>query len=361
MNSYIATHTIFGNTIESYIWFISILLGGILLRQFFSKILANIFFRFFKKQSKEVGFNEFLNLLKKPFGLFISISTIYIAFDRLEFPNNWELVPSNIFGLRMFLFKAFQISIIISFTWIILRITDYLSLVLREKAKNTSSLYDDQLVPFIKEGLKICITLISLFFILGFVFQLNVGSLVAGLGIGGLAIALAAKESLENLLASFTIFFDKPFTVGDLIEVAGIKGNVERIGFRSTRIRTVEKSFVTVANKKLIEGVLDNITLKTLQRVRIKISLDHLTPSTKLQSVLNQVREILLSNQNINDDFNVNFYEINNRGGFDVLIVFFVKSSSWNDYLSVKQEINYKILEVLSANEVNLQIGVVGQ
>jgi MscS family membrane protein len=209
-------------------------------------------------------------------------------------------------------------------------------------------------VPFIKEGLKICITLISLFFTLGLVFKLNVASLIAGLGIGGLAIALAAKESLENLLASFTIFFDKPFTVGDLIDVAGIRGNVERIGFRSTRIRTVEKSFVTVANKKLIEGVLDNITLKTLQRVRFKISLVNETSNEQIQNIILQIQDAISEVDLINEDSRVRFYEINPKGGIDILVLYFVNSSEWDDYLNVKQLINYKILDIVQHNNAKM-------
>jgi len=354
MNNTFFSQTFLGNSILSYCWFFGILLGGLLLRHFFSKLLSKVVFRFLKKHSVEVGFEDFLNLLNKPFGLFLGIATIYFAFDRLHFPQEWNLVPRHIFGLKMLIFKSFQIAIIASFTWIILRLTDYLSLILGEKAKLTSSLYDDQLVPFIKEGLKICITLISMFFTLGLVFKLNVASLIAGLGIGGLAIALAAKESLENLLASFTIFFDKPFTVGDLIDVAGIRGNVERIGFRSTRIRTIEKSFVTVANKKLIEGVLDNITLKTLQRVRFTITLVSESTNAQIENIINEIQAELSKIELINDDFIVRFYEINPRGGMDILVLFFVKSSDWNDYLDVKQNINYKILDIVHKNNAML-------
>lgn len=353
MNSFLQ-QTFLGNTVLSYAWFLGILLFGLLFRHLLSKNLVRLLYRIFKRQSKEVGLNEFLVLLKKPFGFFISLITIYFAFDRLSFPAEWNLVPEDVFGLRMFVLRSFQIIIICSLTWIVLRVTDYFALVLKEKALLTESLYDDQLVPFIKEGLKILISIISLFFILGFVFNLNVGSLVAGLGIGGLAIALAAKESLENLLASFTIFFDKPFTVGDLIDVAGIRGNVERIGFRSTRIRTVEKSFVTVANKKLIEGVLDNITLKTLQRVRFKVSLSNQTSNDKLKNIVEEIQAVLQSNSMINEDIKVNFYEINSKGGLDILILYFVNSSEWNDYLKVKEEVNFQILDIIRKNNSSI-------
>ena len=88
--------------------------------------------------------------------------------------------------------------------------------------------------------------------ILSNIFDVNVAALAAGLGVGGVAVALASKESLENLLGSFTIFFDKPFTVGDTVTLGGVTGTVEKVGFRSTRIRTFDKSIVTVPNKNII-------------------------------------------------------------------------------------------------------------
>src|SRR6478609_10892106 len=96
--------------------------------------------------------------------------------------------------------------------------------------------------------------------LLRFTFHYDISKLVTGLSIVGAAIALATKESLENLIASFIIFFDKPFTTGDLVKVQNITGNVERIGLRSTRLRTGDKSYVTVPNKQMVDSILDNIS-----------------------------------------------------------------------------------------------------
>src|SRR6185369_10292037 len=124
----------------------------------------------------------------------------------------------------------------------------------------------DQLVPFLREAIKIIIGVFSFFFILGAVFHINIASLIAGLGIGGLAFALAAKETLENLLGSFTIFLDKPFVVGDVVKVGSAEGTIENIGFRSTRIRTLEKTLLTVPNKKMVDAELDNLTERVVRR-----------------------------------------------------------------------------------------------
>jgi len=255
----ILQRTFLGNTLESYCWFIGIILVGLLLMRVLSKLLAFFIFKVVQKYSTGVGYDKFLPLLKKPLNAFILLVTFYLAFDRLEFPVEWHIVSIERFGLRMFLARTYQIAVVSAITWIFLRLIDFLGLIMMYRASLTESKADDQLVPFFKESLKVVVVIFSVFFVLGTIFKLNVASLIAGLGIGGLAIALAAKESLENLLGSFTIFLDKPFVIGDLIKSNGVEGTVEKIGFRSTRIRTVEKSFVTIPNKKLVDTELDNL------------------------------------------------------------------------------------------------------
>jgi MscS family membrane protein len=100
--------------------------------------------------------------------------------------------------------------------------------------------------------------------------------------------------------------------------------------------------------------VLDNITLKTLQRVRFKVSLSNQTSNTQLQKILVEVREMLEKDEMINEDLKVNFYEINSKGGLDILILFFVNSSDWNDYLIVKERVNFRILEIIRDNHSSI-------
>jgi MscS family membrane protein len=345
---------ILGNKLSNILLCIAILFAGILFKQFLSKLFTRIVYSILKKYSKEVGFEKMLLLLRRPFILFVVLACVYFAFDQLEFPFHKTKFIANPEKLRITYNKFYQVTLTISFTWIVLRLIDFFFMVLKYRALKTSDKYDDQLVPFFKEFTKLFVSISSLFFILSVVFHINITSLVAGIGIGGLAIALAAKESLENLIGSFTIFLDKPFVVGDLIDSAGIKGNVERIGFRSTRIRTLEKSFVTVPNKKLTEGTLDNLTLKTQQRVRYELPLEYNTPASKIKVVVEQVQEVLNTNNLILDDAIVRFYQYSKNGSIDILILFFVKTTDWNLFVDIKQEVNYKILEILENNNVKL-------
>src|SRR5439155_27022864 len=109
----------------------------------------------------------------------------------------------------------------------------------------------------------------------------------------GAAIALALRESLENLIASFVIFFDKPFTTGDFVRVQSVAGNVERIGLRSTRIRTTDKSYVTVPNKQMVDSILDNVTLRSQIRGEINLFIDLQTSPARIQQLLDAIKKYL--------------------------------------------------------------------
>ncbi len=339
--------TFLGNTLESYCWFIGIILLGLLFKKLLSKLLALFVFKFLQKYSKGVGYERLLFLLKKPLGILILLSTFYFAFDRINFPQEWNLVTIDHFGLRLILYRLFEILMVVSITWIILRVIDFLGLVLSNKAAETESKMDNQIVPFIKDAAKVLVSIFSLFFILGAVFQLNVASLIAGLGIGGLAVALAAKESLENLLGSFTIFLDKPFTVGDLIRVGPLEGTVEKIGFRSTRIRTVEKSYVTVPNKKMVDSELENLSMRMQRVVRFNMALSYGTKSLQVKNIINEVQTYLDNNPIIiKSETIIRLFNFN-ESGINIMISYTVDTMEYKFLLNVREEVNYKIMEIV--------------
>jgi MscS family membrane protein len=339
--------TFFGNTLAAYCWFVGISLVGLIFKQLISKSLAYLGYKVLPKNAKEVGYEKFLALLKKPLGIFILLITFYVAFDRLEFPEEWNLVPAEKFGLRMILFTTFQIAIIFSLTWTFLRLVDFFGLILMYRASLTESKSDDQLVSFIRESIKVVLVIFSIFFMLGAVFKLNVASLIAGLGIGGLAIALAAKESLENLLGSFTIFLDKPFTVGDNIKVGSIEGVVENIGFRSTRIRTGEKTIITVPNKKMVDGELDNLSMRTQRRVKFDVSLVYETTAEQFKNIVADIQAYIDNHPQLYKlDNRVRLFDFGNSG-INIQVVYFVDTQDSDIYLNTREEINYKIMEIV--------------
>ncbi|MDP4268467.1 MAG: mechanosensitive ion channel family protein, partial [Bacteroidota bacterium] len=309
------------NSIMQIILFGIFILIGLIFRRLFSKIFSRLLFRIFRSYSKEVSIDNFVDLLRKPIGLFILLVFIGLGFDRLTVPVEFHLVNSEKFGLLMIIEKFYVIMIIISIISVLLKLVDFFGLILLKKAEKNESKTDDQLIPFMVDSIKVVLVILGIFLILGSVFKLNIGSLIAGLGIGGLAIALAAKDTLENLLGSFTIFLDKPFTQGDLVKVGNITGVVEKVGFRSTRIRTLEKSFVTVPNKKMIDSELDNLSLRTSQRAKFTVNLSYSTSIDQIETIIRQIKNYLDNHQNINDDAVVSFSEFG-TSYFEIMVIF---------------------------------------
>jgi len=342
--------TFLGNTIYSYLWFAGIIVLGLIFSRLLSKLLTFFVFNFVKQYSIGVGYDKLLVLLKKPTTIFILLITFYFAFNQLVFPAEWNFVSIEKFGLRMFTYRLFLIAIIVSVSWIFLRLIDFFGLVLMHKASLTESKTDDQLVPFFIDSLKVVFVIFSVFFIFGAVFKLNIASLIAGLGIGGLAIALAAKESLENLLGSFTIFLDKPFVIGDYIKVGTVEGHVEKIGFRSTRIRTMEKSFLTVPNKKLVEGELDNLSLRIQRLAKFNIGLTYETKAEQFKKIINEIQTYIDNHSRVlKNETRVRLHDFD-QSAASIMITYFVDTMEYDVYLNVREEINYKIMEIVEKN-----------
>ena len=335
-----------GNTVESYLWFIGIILFVFVFLRLITRLLSRLLFKLFQKHSSGVSIDDFLTLIRKPVSLLIFLITLFIAFQQLEYPPQWKLEPVENFGLKLFVSRLYQILIVISVTWIFLRIIDFLGLILSYRASLTESKSDDQLIPFIRDAFKILIVIFGFFFILGAIFNMNIASLVAGLGIGGLAVALAAKESLENLFGSFTIFLDKPFVVGDLVQVGAVLGTVEKIGFRSTRIRTLEKSYVTIPNKKMIDTELDNLSLRTFRRGRFNIGVTYDTGIDQIKAIVADIQKYIDDHPNTNQDGRVRFMEFG-ESSLDIMVQYFVDTMDWDVYIKIREEINFKIMEIV--------------
>lgn len=265
--------TILSNTISDYLSVLAVIAAAFLLKRFFSLFLANWLYRVLSKKAGNVARQSFLDLVLQPLDVFLILLVSFIALDKLTFPRvlqmkiyhttTKEIVESVFIGM-----------LIIAFIWLCRRGIDFIALIFEEKANQTTDQSDNQLIIFFKDFFKVILVLVGILLVLRFSFNKEIGSLLTGLSIVGAAIALAARESMENLIASFIIFFDKPFVTGELVKVAQVTGTVEKIGLRSTRIRTQEKSLVTVPNKQMVDSIVDNISLRTQRKGEIRLEID---------------------------------------------------------------------------------------
>ncbi|MCG9879455.1 MAG: mechanosensitive ion channel family protein [Bacteroidia bacterium] len=333
-----------GNSLQKWSISIGIILGTLLLNRFLAKGASRASYKFFKNVATPQFYEEFSRLFNQPFVNLINVIAVYVACDYLTFPEQWNLAPIGDFGLRWMLHALFMVVLIYTITVLFLRVADFMEYVYHNREDGHMS---KDLASFLKELTKVLVYIISFFAILAKAFEVNITALVTSLGIGGLAIALAAQDTLANLIGSFIIYLDKPFQVGELIEVGEIKGTVEKIGFRTTRIRTLDKSLLIVPNKKIIDSNLNNIAQSTQRRVRFVIGL---TYQSEPENILKIVEEIKLAIQeeapNTAEEMTVRFLDFDSSS-LNLLVVYFVNSNDYNLMVEVKEKINIKIMEIV--------------
>ena len=338
---------ILDNTIESYIWFLAIVLAAFILRRYLSKLINLILyrlFRFFSKQDEEI---KFQSAILRPMEWLIMFLIIAGVLESLNYPVAWHV---NVFDqdLQEVIDKVKWMIILFAFARVLLGMVDFVAAIMMQRASATESKTDDQLVPFVKDGLRIIIYIFFLLILLGAVFDFNITSLLAGLGIGGLAVAFAAQESIKDLFGSFTIFFDKPFTVGDVVKVGDVEGTVEKVGFRSTRIRSYDQTFVTMPNKKMMENHVDNLTQRQLRRVRMTIGITYRTPSEQIKKIMEEIRTAIVRRQFDRDM--VVALEGFGESSLNLLVIYYTPYVPAEQFFSIRSEMNFEIMEIIYRN-----------
>jgi MscS family membrane protein len=342
------------NSVGEYLTVILVLLGVLFLKRFISVLVSRLIYKIIRKKPELSAVRTFENLLTKPLEWLITLLVLYFSVSQLDIPTAWHLDSVEKPGLLRLLSKLFELTLIGAFTFLILRLLDFFAIEFIEREdKGKQYMIDKQIMPFVKELLKIFIVIVAFFFGLGFVFELNVGNIIAGLGLGGLAFALAAKESLENLFASFTIFLDKPFAVGDQVTVNNITGTIEKVGFRSTRIRTLEKSFLTLPNKLMIDNALENHTLRTHRRADFVLTLEYGTSKNELEMFLGRLEAMLEQNPRTSEESLVRFF-LFGESGFNIRLLYFVDTNDFNEFQKIREEINFEILTIVAELGIRL-------
>ncbi len=240
-----------------------------------------------------------------------------------------------------------QITLFASLIWVAYRATDVFGQFLKDRAKNTESSLDDQIVKLISRTLKILVVIMGVMLAaqnLG----IDVVSLMAGLGIGGLAVALAAKDSLSNFFGSIMIMIDRPFQVGHWVKVGDVDGDVVDVGFRSTKIKTFYDSIVSIPNSEVANSDIDNMGLREYRRVKTTIGIAYDTPTEKIEAFLEGIKNILMANPHTRKDY---FHVVFNDFGpssLDILLYFFLKVPNWSYELIERQNV---LLEVVRLAE----------
>lgn len=345
------------NTLGAWLTITGIIVLALLLKKYVSRYIASLLYRLVHKIWKTVDKKSFVDLVLAPLQWFILTLIAVFSIDRLNFPSVAKFDFYHI-NSQLIIDRIGVTFIIIVFTWLLVRLIDFISLVLEAKASITLDKSDDQLIVFFRDFLKVIITIIGILLLLKFTFGRDIGNLLTGLSIVGAALALAARESLENIIASFIIFFDKPFITGDTLKVQQITGTVERIGLRSTRIRTADKTLVSVPNKQMVDNILDNWSVRTERRAEIRIELSPKTSIVEIKKVIAAIKQIIQNKSPLIISSTVYLKEIN-KTGLLITTEYFTNPIPLDEFEALREDINFQIKALLEQNNIDMA-GVAG-
>ena len=344
--------TLLGNTLGAYLAVAFIVGVMVLVKKFIGRYLGSLIYRIGGRIMGNIDRQIFLEEVASPISWFLLITVAVFAIDKLNFPAVFQF---DIYGhsTRDIAQRTGIGMIILSFIRLLLRVVDFIARVLEEKASQNVDKKDNQLIVFFRDFFKVVIGLLGILWIVKACFNQPIGELLTGLSIVGAAIALAAKESLENLIASFIIFFDKPFFTGDLVKLNNVQGTIEHIGLRSTRIRTAEKTLVTVPNKQMVDSMVDNWSHRTARRGEIRFELDPLSPIEKVRVFLDSLRTLLESKSPLVQSPEVLLKDMG-RTGVLVTIEYFTAPVALQDFDKQKQELLFLAKEQMELHQLQL-------
>jgi len=340
----------FDNTVKSYLMVLAVIFFVLAFKRLLSKYVASLIYHMIKRTWKTIEQKQFVELIVKPLGNFLVITVAVVAIDKLNFPAAWNI---NIYHrpLEILLNKIGYIIVIVAFVKLVVSLVHFISLILQQSSSVDKE--HNQLIIFFRDFFKVIAYIAGFLLLLKIVLNVNIGAFVAGLGIAGAALALAGKESIENIIASFIIFLDKPFFTGDTVKVNAFSGKVERIGLRSTRIRTNDKTLITVPNKQMVDSVVDNLSFRSFRRAEIKLEFspktthDILNKTTEaFRKILTERKEQLSSSSVLVTDFT--------KSGVTVTVEFFATPIPLDDFNKIKEGILIEMMGLVQHSGIEL-------
>lgn len=273
---------ILDNPVRHLMAVLAVIMTVFFLRTRVSRYLASLLHIPLQRKWKSVSRERFASLIIKPLGRFLSVLVFVVAVETLVFPAAWDFSCWG-YPFKDFLQGLAKALLILYFIRVLQCFIDFIALVLDLSDRSSQEKKNEQLIVFFRDFVKTILYLFGILLMLKVCLGVDVGALLTGLSIVGAALALAAKESIENLIASFIIFFDKPFFTGDQVKVNQVTGTIEHIGLRSTRIRTADQTLVTVPNKQMVDSIVDNWSMRSQRRVEIRLEFH---PSNSTASLL---------------------------------------------------------------------------
>ncbi len=328
----------FDNTLKQWLTSLGFLLFFVFLRAPLAHLLINSLHKVSAKTKNTLD-DAIIEAVDSPLRFLLVLFGLYLMLVTLSLPELIDSFFSHFFH-SMFAFSLF---------WIFYRIVNIFAVFVNEYDGKIANRLSTDLALFLIKTVKIVLI------VMGFVVVVqewgyNFTGFLASLGLGGLAFALAAKDTAANLFGSLVIFSDKPFDVGDWIQTPSVEGTVESIGIRSTRVRTFAKALVAVPNATLANSAITNWSRMTMRRIKMTVGLTYATNSQQMQNILTQIRQMLQDDPDVNQQtILINFTDFQ-ESALGIFCYFFTNTTNWQEYLMVRERINLAIMKIVEEN-----------
>jgi len=306
----------------------------------------------------------FLIILKMLYWLFKHVLRFFTSKTETQLDD--AIVDAIEYPLLLFLFALFVITqsafissnatflewavkigvviIIASVTWFVYNLIGVIhDFVLIPLSQNTESSLDDHLYPIVRKTLRILLVIVALFYTLRWL-GIDITPLVAGVGVGGIALAFAAQKILGDLFGGISIFTSKPFKIGDTIKTVDGQGIVEEIGLRATTIRSIDGTLLVIPNSKISADTIENVTNRNTRKEVAILGLTYDTSVAKMNKAKEIVEEIIKKTKSLGKEYHIFFDQFNNSS-LDLRVVYWIEEVDYGKYVKIKDSINMKIKE----------------
>ena len=329
--------------LENWQWLglLIIILLGFALSRFAAYLILQFFRRVFKRKRFKLD-EELERGFVRPIRVAIMAWVCWVALAPLGLPVRiMDMLQIVVAGISS-----------VAAVWAIYRLVDILGSYLTERAKKTQNRFDDLIVPLVVRALKVFVICFGAIFVADQL-KLPYGTALGAVGLGGLAFALAAQDTVSNVFGSLTILFDKPFQIGDWVVIGDIDGSVESVGIRSTRVRTFYNSLVTVPNSVLINAVVDNYGERRYRRIKTMIGLTYDTPPDKVEAFCEGVRELIRQHPYTRKDYFHVYLNEFAPSSLNILLYCFHECPDWSTELRERQRLYLDIMRL--ANRLGVE------
>ncbi|PIE03569.1 MAG: transporter [Acidobacteria bacterium] len=331
MNRELLNEIYYGNTLKQWLIAFAIIVGTLFVSRLLYWLFKSVCVKITSRTKNRLD-EIVLDLLEEPILFCVCVAGIWYAFYSLILPEKLDSIIN----------KGVHLLLILTVTWLLVRLVEaFFVYYLKPVTEKTETELDDLFLPIARKCSK------TVLWSLGIIIALNnagydVLALIAGLGIGGIALAMAAKDTVANVFGGFTILTDHPFTIKDRIRIAGYDGTVTEIGIRSTRLRTHSGTVVTVPNSKFADSMVENISAEPARKVVCKLGLTYDTSPEQMQQALDILKDIAANQEHLTEEVSTAF---NDFGDFamNISLTYYIEKGA--DIAQTQTEINMAILE----------------